>query len=172
MRLSTGEFEITVRNGTIDDVPLLLSFIRAMAEYERLVVTATEDTLRESLFGHRPAAHTLLAFVGDQPAAYAVYFFTFATMVGKRGLWLDDLFVNPEFRGKGIAKAMLTYLADLAVRNRCGRFEWMVLDWNKQAIDFYTDLGATKLEDWRVFRLDEVNIARAAAGLMRADDAG
>ena len=172
MRLFTGKLEITVRKGTVDDVPLLLSFIHAMGEFEKLNVTVTEDTLRESLFGDQPAADTLLALVGEEPAAYAVYFFTFATMVGKRGLWLDDLFVKPEFRGKGIAKAMLTYLADLAVKSRCGRFEWMVLDWNEQAIDFYTDMGATRLEDWRVFRLDGVDLARVAEGLQRADEAG
>lgn len=123
MKLNVADMELEVREGMIDDVPLLLSFIRSMAKFEKLEVTATEETLRESLFGERPAAHTLLAFAGGKPAAYAVYFFTFSTMVGKRGLWLEDLYVSPEFRGKGIAKALLAFLADFAIKNKFGRFE-------------------------------------------------
>jgi hypothetical protein len=94
MKIGVEDLEIEVRAGTVDDVPLLLSFIRAMADFEELEVTATEKDLRESLFGDRPAAYTLLAFADGKPVAYAVYFYTFATMVGKRGLWLDDLYVN------------------------------------------------------------------------------
>ncbi|UCC50062.1 MAG: GNAT family N-acetyltransferase [Gemmatimonadota bacterium] len=164
--------EIEVRAGTVDDVALLLSFIRSMAKFEKLEVTATEDILRESLFGDRPVAHTLLAFADGRPAAYAVYFFTFATTVGKRGLWLDDLYVNPEFRGKGIAKALLAYLADLAIEKKCGRFEWMVLDWNKSAIEFYEGMGATVLDDWRICRLDGDDIAGVAEQLVRVGDGG
>lgn len=172
MRIATTELEIDVRPGTADDIPLLLSFIRAMAEFEKLEVQATEETLRESLFGERPAAHTLLAFVDGKPAAYVVYFFTFATMVGKRGLWLDDLFVNPEFRGKGVAKALMAYLADLAIRNGCGRFEWMALEWNRSAIDFYRRLGATVLDEWRICRLDEDQLPGVAGQLVRVDGDG
>ncbi|HUU82993.1 MAG TPA: GNAT family N-acetyltransferase [Phycisphaerae bacterium] len=172
MKLRTTDLDIEVRPGTIDDVPLLLSFIRSMAEFEKLEVTATEDLLRDSLFGHPPAAQTLLAFVDARPAAYAVYFFTFATMVGRRGLWLDDLYVAPDFRGRGIAKALLAYLADLAVRNNCARFEWMVLDWNKPAIDFYRSVGATQLDDWRICRLDHDGCARVAQHLVRVDRPG
>ena len=102
MRFSVTDLEIEIRPGTIDDISLVLSFIHSMAEFEKLEVSATPETLKESLFGEDPAAQTLLVFVNDRPAAYAVYFFTFATMAGKRGLWLDDLFVNPEFRGKGL----------------------------------------------------------------------
>jgi GNAT superfamily N-acetyltransferase len=169
MKLRGTDIKIEVRAGTVDDIPLLLSFIRSMAEFEKLTVTATEAILQESLFGDRPAAHTLLAFADGRPAAYAVYFFTFSTMVGKRGLWLDDLFVNPDYRKKGIAKALMAFLADLAIQNRCGRFEWSVLDWNKSAIDFYQGLGASVLEDWRICRLDEDECARLAEGVVTHD---
>ena len=172
MKLGVTDLAIEVRPGTVDDVPLLLSFIRSMAEFEKLEVTATEEVLRESLFSDRPAAHTLLALVDGKAAAYVVYFFTFSTMLGKRGLWLDDLYVAPDFRGRGIAKALMAYLADLAIKNKCGRFEWMVLDWNRAAIDLYRELGATLLDDWRVCRLDEDGLASVAQQLVRAEDDG
>jgi GNAT superfamily N-acetyltransferase len=159
-----------VRAGTIDDVPLLLSFIHSMAEFEELEVTATEELLKESLFGELPAAHTLLAYVDGRPAAYPIYFFTFASMVGKRGLWLDDLFVSPDFRGKGIAKALMAYLADVAIHRKCGRFEWMVLEWNRSAIEFYRAMGATLLDDWRICRLDEDGLAGVAEQLAGVKD--
>jgi GNAT superfamily N-acetyltransferase len=157
--------EVEVRAGTIADVPLLLAFIRSMAAFEKLTVSATEASLRAALFEEAPAAHTLLAFVNGKPVAYATYFFTFATMVGKRGLWLDDLFIDPAFRGKGIGQALMAYLADIAVQNRCGRFEWMVLDWNESAIGFYKRLGATVLTGWRLCRLDEAQLSRVASKL-------
>ena len=170
MKLGVTGLEIDVRAGTVDDVPLLLSFIRSMAEFEKLEAPVTENLLRESLFGNHAAARTLLAFVDGRPAAYAVYFFTFATMIGKRGLWLDDLYVNPEYRGKGIAKALMAYLADLVIKNKCGRFEWMVLDWNKPAFDLYRGLGATVLDDWRICRLDADGCAGIAQQLVRVDE--
>jgi GNAT superfamily N-acetyltransferase len=163
VRLRVGALDVAVRAGTMDDVPLLLDFIRSMAAYEKLTVSATEESLRAALFGENPAARTLLAFVGNRPVAYATYFFTFATMVGRRGLWLDDLFVDPEFRGRGVGEALMAYLADVAVRNDCARFEWMVLDWNRSALGFYERLGATLLDDWRICRLDEP----ALSGLAR-----
>ncbi|MDP6356254.1 MAG: GNAT family N-acetyltransferase [Planctomycetota bacterium] len=172
MKIAVSDFEIEVRSGTVEDVPLLLSFIRKMAEFAKLEVAATEETLKESLFGDNPAAQTLLAFADGVPVAYATYFFTFASMVGKRGLWLDDLFVNPEFRRRGIARALMAYLADVAVQNNCGRFEWIVLDWNKSAIDFYQGLGATVLDDWRICRLDEDGFAGIAERLARFDNGG
>jgi GNAT superfamily N-acetyltransferase len=162
MRLTAGDLEIEVRAGTAGDIPLLMSFIRSMAELERLEVRTTEEELQASLFTDPPAAHTLLAFVDAKPAAYVVYLFTFATMVGKRCLWLDDLFVIPELRGRGIGKALMTHLAAIAVDNRCARFEWMVLDWNRPAIDFYRRLGAALLDDWRICRLDQEQLARLA----------
>jgi GNAT superfamily N-acetyltransferase len=170
MRILAGDQEIEVRPGSAEDVPLLLSFIRSLAEFEKLEVTATEDGLAESLFGERPAAQTLLAFVDGRPAAYAVYFFVFSTMVGRRGLWLEDLFVNPQFRGKGIAQALMSYLARVAIENHCARFDWMVLDWNRRAIDFYRGLGAAILSDWQVCRLDQGAIAALAERITGADN--
>jgi GNAT superfamily N-acetyltransferase len=165
MLLRTNDLEVVVRPGTIDDVPLILDFIHSMAAFEKLAASATEQSLRDSLFGDEPAAHTLLAFVGGKPVAYATYFFTFASMVGRRGLWLDDLFVNPDFRGKGIGEALMAYLADVAVRTRCARFEWMVLDWNESAIAFYRRLGATLLDGWRICRLDGTQLSHVARRL-------
>jgi len=162
MRFTTVDCEIEVRAGTVDDIPLLMSFIKSMAEFEKMEFTATPQNLHESLFGERPAAHTLLAFVDDEPAAYVTYFFSFASTTGKRGLWLDDVFVQPEFRGKGIATTLMRYVANVAIQNNCGRFEWMVLDWNKSAIDFYGGIGATVLDDWRICRVDEEGLAGVA----------
>ncbi|MHC4908814.1 MAG: GNAT family N-acetyltransferase [Planctomycetota bacterium] len=170
MKLRANDVEIRVRAGTADDVPALLSFIRAMAEYEKLDAPVTESLLRESLFGDDAAARTLLAFVDDVPVAYAVYFFTFSTMLGKRGLWLEDLFVSPDARRQGIGTAVLAYLADLAIASGCGRFEWFVLDWNTPAIDLYRSMGATILEEWRLCRLDERGCAEVAERLVRVDE--
>lgn len=160
--MSAEEINLTIRAATAADVPLLLEFIRAMAAFEKLQVPATEEDLRKSLFGEEPAAIPLLAFVDDKPAAYAVYFFSFSTMLGKRGLWLDDVFVNPDFRGKGIGEAIMAYLASVAVQKDCARFEWMVLDWNEPAINLYKKLDATFLETWLPCRLAGEELAKLA----------
>ena len=165
MIVDVNNIRVEVRPGTIADIPLLLAFIRSMAAFEKLTVSATEESLRKALFGDTPAAHVLLCFINDNPIAYATYFFTFATMTGKRGLWLDDLFINPAFRGKGIGKALMAYLADVALQNQCGRFEWMVLDWNESAIGFYERLGANILCDWHICRLDETQLSGVASKL-------
>lgn len=165
MRLIANNIEVEVRAGTVADVPLLLEFIRSMAAFENLTVSATEESLRDALFGANPASHTLLAYVDAKAIGYATYFFTFATMIGKRGLWLDDLFIDPAFRGKGIGKALMAHLADVALQNQCGRFEWMVLDWNESAIRFYEHLGATTLTGWRMCRLEEDQLSRLASRL-------
>jgi GNAT superfamily N-acetyltransferase len=137
------------------DVPLILQFIRGLAEYERLSheVTATEQGLRESLFGRHPAAEVVICYIGGEPAGFALFFHNYSTFVGKPGLYLEDLFVLPTFRGRGCGKALLAYLAKLAVDRNCGRFEWTVLDWNEPAIGFYKKLGARLLDDWRVCRM-------------------
>ena len=162
MKLITTNSEVELRPGTIKDIHLLMSFIRSMAKYERLEVYATEKDLEKSLFCENPAACTLIAFIDGKPIAYVVYFFTFATMTGKRGLWLDDLFVDPEFRRNGIGKALMAYMADVAIQNKCERFEWMVLDWNRPALNFYEELGATVLDNWRICRLNGVTLANLA----------
>lgn len=157
----------TIRTATSDDLPLVLAFIRELAEYERLShdVTATEEGLRTALFGERPGAEVLLAFEGDEPAGFAVFFHNFSTFVGRRGLYLEDLFVRPAMRRCGIGKQLLRHLAGIARDRGCGRFEWTVLDWNAPAIAFYRRLGARVLEDWRVCRMDAAGIARLADGL-------
>ncbi len=137
------------------DVPLILGFIRKLAEYEKLSdeVVADETILRASLFGQRPAAEVLLAYVGDRAVGFAVFFHNFSTFSGRPGIYLEDLFVEPAHRGRGIGKAMLVHLAQLAVERGCSRLSWAVLDWNQPAIDFYRKLGAKPLDDWTIFRL-------------------
>jgi GNAT superfamily N-acetyltransferase len=154
---------ISIRAATVDDVSTLMAFLRGLAEFERLPLATTEDSLREALFGDPPAAQALLLQVGGQPVGYALYFYTFASMSGKRCLWLDDLFVAPEHRGKGVGRAVMTHLARLAVERDCARFEWIVLDWNAKAISFYESLGAIVLQDWRVCRLAGPALERIAA---------
>ena len=156
--------ELLIRPSTSEDVPLILDFIRGIAEYEKLSqeVTATEADLRESLFGKRPAAECVLAFWDGKPAGFAVFFHNFSTFLGKAGLYLEDLFVKPEFRGKGIGKALLLHLACIAKERKCRRFEWAVLDWNTPAIEFYKKLGAKPMDEWTVYRLDRKGIERLA----------
>ena len=165
MILTVNGLDVEVREGTVDDVPMLLSFIRAMATFEKLTVSATEDVLRESLFGPSPAAKALFAFVDGRPIAYIVYFFSFSTFEGRRGLWLEDLFIDPAFRGKGIGGALMVHLARIAREEGCGRFEWAVLDWNETAIRFYKGLGAELLDQWRMCRVREDGLALLAEGL-------
>ncbi len=144
-----------IRPGTIDDAPLILAFIYELAEYEKLsdAVIATEEVLRETLFGNKPGAEVLIASVDDQPAGFALFFHNFSTFLGLRGIYLEDLFVRPEFRGNGLGRILLAYLARLATERRCGRLEWSVLAWNKPAIGFYKNLGAEAMSDWTVHRL-------------------
>ena len=165
MKLIVNEVHVEVRPGTPRDIPLILTFIRALAAFEKLTVSATEESLRAALFADQPAARTLLVFIDGKPVGYAIYFFTFTSFMGKRGLWLEDLFIDAPFRGKGIGQALMAYLADIAVRNECGRFEWSVLDWNAPAIEFYKRLGAKVLTDWRICRVDEAQLPRMAGML-------
>jgi GNAT superfamily N-acetyltransferase len=146
------------------DIPQIFSFIKGLAEYERMAneVVATEDTLREFLFGKKRYAEVLIARLDNHPVGFALFFHNFSTFAGKPGLYLEDLFVLPEYRGQGIGKALLMYLAKLAVERKCGRFEWMVLDWNSPAIEFYKRLGAGAMNDWRLFRLSGDALANLA----------
>lgn len=144
-----------LRVATAADLPQILAFIGELAEYERLrhEVRASEADLRAHLFGARPMAEVLIAEWQDAPAGFALYFTTFSTFLGKPGYWLEDLFVKPELRGRGIGRALLAELARRAQERGYGRVEWAVLDWNEPAKGFYHELGARKLEDWRTWRL-------------------
>jgi GNAT superfamily N-acetyltransferase len=144
-----------IRFAERSDAPAILSFIRQLAEYERLsdVVTATEELIVENLFGPRATAEVLLGLLDGSPVAFAVFFHNFSTFLAKRGLYLEDLFVSPEMRGHGFGKAMLIRLAEIAIERDCGRLEWAVLDWNEPAIRFYNNVGAVPLDDWTTFRV-------------------
>ena len=155
---------VRIEWATVEDVPLILEFIRGLAEYEKLAheVVATEAGLRETLFGDRPGAEVLIARVDDKPAGFALFFHNYSTFLGQRGLYLEDLFVRPEMRGHGIGKALLVRLAQIARERRCGRLEWWVLDWNEPAIRFYKSLGAVPMSDWTVFRVTGEALVRLA----------
>src|SRR6266540_3167088 len=167
---------LRINSATEADIPLILHFIQELANYERLAheVVATEDRLRDTLFGPHPAAEVLIARVArsdsspvadraartdasqsdpHEPAGFALFFSTYSTFLARPGLYLEDLFVRPHWRGAGIGRALLTHLARLAVQRDCGRLEWAVLDWNEPAIGFYRRLGARPLDDWTTFRL-------------------
>jgi GNAT superfamily N-acetyltransferase len=169
MKLGAADPEIKVRPATGDDVPVLLSFARAMAVEERVEVQATERSLEEALFGQRPAAFALIATAEASPVGYVVYFFTFATKLGSRILWLDDLYVAPEVRGRGIGTTMMAYLAELALQHGCARVEWAVLDRNRRAIEFYARLGADMRRDRQLCRLEGDGLARLAGMLRPAE---
>jgi GNAT superfamily N-acetyltransferase len=138
-----------------EQLPLVLSFIRKLAEYEKLTheVVADEQRLQQALFGARPVAEVLLAFLGEKSVGFAVFFTSFSTFEGRPGIYLEDLFVDPEVRGQGIGKALLKHLAQVAVSRRCARLEWAVLDWNTPSIQFYKSLDARPMDDWTVYRL-------------------
>jgi GNAT superfamily N-acetyltransferase len=147
------------------EIPQLLAMIRALAEYERLshLCIATEANLAEALFGPRPVAEVLLAREGALPVGFALFFHNFSTFLGRKGLYLEDLFVRPPFRRRGYGRALLVHLARIAAERECGRFEWAVLDWNAAAIGFYESLGAAVLPDWRITRITGPALSRLAA---------
>ena len=149
-----------------EHVAPVLTMIRALAQYERLshLCVAAETDIEAALFGPSPAAEVLIAQKGDQVAGFALFFHNFSTFAGRRGLWLEDLFVQPAFRGQGCGKALLRALAAIAVERNCGRFEWAVLDWNTKAVGFYQTLGAAVLPDWRIVRVAGPALSGLAAG--------
>ena len=155
---------MSVAPATPHDVPTILSFIRELAQYEKLLdrVTATEQLLRENLFGQRPYAEVLMGRFDGRPVGYALFFHSFSTFLARPGIYLEDVYVQPAFRGRGVGKALLRAVARVARDRGCGRIEWSVLDWNKPSIDFYLSLGARPLDDWTMFRMDEAAIASLA----------
>jgi GNAT superfamily N-acetyltransferase len=168
MRVTRGYFmnPIRIEPATESQAPLILEFIRGLAEYEKLAdeVVATEESLRRSLFGPRPDAEVVIAYADEQPAGFALFFHNYSTFLGRRGLYLEDLFVKPAFRGIGIGRALLRHLARLALDRGCGRLEWWVLDWNEPAIRFYEALGARPMSDWTIYRLSGPALAALAGG--------
>jgi len=148
----------------IEHVPLILTFIRELAEYERMSdhVVATEAGLKDELFGAHPIAEVLLAFEGHDPVGFALFFHNFSTFLGQRGIYLEDLFVRPAARGKGYGKALLRELARIALERHAGRLEWAVLDWNAPAIGFYEALGARAMNEWNIFRLTGTSLRQLA----------
>ena len=144
-----------IERATEGDVPLILQLIKGLAVYEKLAheVTATEAGLRDTLFGSRPAAEVIIGYTGDTPVGFALFFPNYSTFLGKPGLYLEDLFVLPEWRGHGFGRGLLTELARIAIARGCGRFEWSVLDWNEPAIGFYKNLGAKMMDGWSIFRV-------------------
>jgi GNAT superfamily N-acetyltransferase len=156
--------EIQIRTATTADVPAILGFIRALAEYEKLshAVVATEELLREQLFGTRPAAEVLIAELNGRSVGFALYFHSFSTFLARPGIYLEDVFVLPEARGRGVGKALLKAVAKVAVQRLCGRLEWAVLDWNAPAIGFYKKLGAAAMDEWSTMRVTGQSLVQLA----------
>ena len=147
--------ELLICKATIDDAPLILKFVKELATYEKYEheVLATEEDIKNSLFGPQSTTQALICKKGGRPIGYAVYFFNYSTWLGKHGLYLEDLYVVPSERGNGVGKSLLKYLAQIAVQKGCGRFEWSVLDWNEPAINFYKSIRAKAQDEWAIYRL-------------------
>ena len=155
---------LRIERATERDIPAIVRLVQLLAEYEKLAhaMVSSEDDFRKALFGPQRNVEALMAFSDDAPVGFALYFYNFSTFLGKRGIYLEDLFVEPEHRGQGIGKALLQRLASIAKDQDCGRMEWSVLTWNQPSIDFYRRLGAVTLEDWRTFRLTDEALQRLA----------
>jgi GNAT superfamily N-acetyltransferase len=151
----TTPHDFEIRQATASDAPVILSFIKKLAVYEKLAseVTATEEILRETLFGQRRYAEVIIGYHRGEPVGFALFFHNYSTFLGKPGIYLEDLFVDEQHRGKGFGKALLVHLARLTKQRNCGRLEWSVLDWNEPSINFYKALGARSMDDWTVFRV-------------------
>ena len=164
MKTTPKDFEI--RPAAERDAPLILSFIKKLAVYEKLAhkVTATEEILRETLFGERRYAEVIIGYHFGEPVGFALFFHNYSTFLARPGLYLEDLFVLPEYRGRGHGKALLIALAKLSVERGCGRLEWSVLDWNAPAIAFYNTLGAKMMENWTVMRVTGDALTKLAGG--------
>jgi GNAT superfamily N-acetyltransferase len=163
-RIPTQIPGFAIRFAKESDASLILRFIKGLASYEKLSheVCATEDRLHETLFGARRYAEVIIGEFEGTPVGFALFFHNYSTFLGRPGIYLEDLFVQPEMRGRGFGKALLTYLAKLAVERRCGRVEWSVLDWNEPSIQFYKQLGAVAMGDWTMYRLTGEALTRLA----------
>lgn len=162
---------LTTRPATEADISFILTLIRELADYEKLSheVVATEENLRETLFGPRACAEVLIGSVGETPAGFALFFQNYSTFLARPGLYLEDLYVQPAYRGAGLGKALITAVAKLAHERGCGRFEWTVLDWNTPAIRFYESLGAKMKPDWRIMRVTGSALAAMAESTTPSD---
>lgn len=167
MTPSSNNMTFTIRLAEKEDVPLILDFIKKLAEYEQLSneVVATERNLELYLFGEERVAEVIIGYEGELPVGFALFFHNFSTFLGKPGIYLEDLFVLEDHRGKGYGKKLLASLAKLAVERKCGRLEWAVLDWNEPSIDFYKSLGARMMTEWIVNRLSGESLLKLAAEL-------
>ncbi len=156
---------LQIRSATEEDVPLVLSFVRKLAEYGDLSdeVSATEQDIRAALFGPRPLAEAVLAYVGNEPVGFAIYLTTFSSFLGRPGMYIEDVFVEMSYRRMGVGKALLVHLAKLGRERGCGRLEWSVLNWNERAMEFYQDLGAVPMDEWTTFRLEGEALNRLAS---------
>ena len=163
-RFPTRVPELYIRHATREDVPVLLALIRELAEFEKLlhVVQASEAELAEELFGSPRVAEALIAELGGEAVGFALFFHNFSTFVGRKGLYLEDLYVRPHARRRGVGRALITLVAKIAVERNCGRFEWSVLDWNTRAVDFYRSLGAVAMDEWTVQRVTGEALERLA----------
>ena len=162
---------LIIRQATVEDCPLILEFIKELADYEKLLhqVVADVATLEKSLFGEKPYAEVVIAEHKGQPVGFALFFHNYSTFLGRPGLYLEDLYIKPEMRGKGFGKILLAYLANLALERNCGRLEWWVLDWNQPAKDFYLSLGAEPMDDWTVNRVTGDALSKLASHFSAED---
>lgn len=158
------DIDLVIRPATKSDIPALLELIRELAEYEKLthIMVATEEQYNEALFGNKPVAEALMAFVDGQAVGYAIFFHNFSTFLGRPGIYLEDIYVRPQARGRGVGKKLFATVARIARERNCGRYEWCVLKWNTPSIDFYRALGAESLDGWLMMRLDGDALARVA----------
>ena len=164
MTTATGIPGFTIKPATKNDVPVILSFISKLADYERLSheVVATEELLRRTLFGQRRTAEVAIGYLKDEPVGFVLFFHNFSTFLGRPGIYIEDLFVDETYRRRGFGSALLAYVAKQAVARDCGRLEWSVLDWNEPAINFYRKLGAVPMQEWTVFRVTNESLKRLA----------
>ena len=155
---------LDIRPATAGQVPLIMNFIKEMAEYEKLTheLVTDEDILRENLFGKNRSAEAVIGYYKEKPVGYAMFFYNFSSFTGKPGLYIEDIYVKTEHRGKGFGRALLLYLARLARDKKCARMEWAVLTWNEPAINFYKKMGAVSMDEWRIFRLSGESLKKLA----------